>query len=228
MFSIFLFAGLLIMLFGFGLVRNNYEFFRTSLKAAGTITDITIERRGHDDKSYRVVAAYNVDGQDYKSIVKFYHSGMRVGDDITMYYNPYNPADARTMSGDIIGSGLVSLFGLIFSLVGFVPLVRNIRRRRELITLFKTGIKREVAISHIYQYDGYKVNRKSPYIIRADLSDSGRTISFSSEYLWFNPEFYAKPGDIIYVYISAENPDKYFLDVTPIYLKSKQKLPPRL
>jgi len=214
------------MLLGFFMAYKNYRFAQTGIKTTGRITSITISRSG-DDTTHNVIIAYKIaNGREYQTRGNFYYTGMKVGDTVAMRYNPQNVEEARMVSGDIFSSVFWLCFGLIFVLAGFVPVRKYRQRKKDAAILFKSGSKVEAVVEKIYQNTSLKVNGKSPYRISAisiDADGSQKSGTYISCDLWFDPGFYIKKGDSIDVYVSPQNPGKYFVDISDLYLLSKKK-----
>lgn len=117
-----------LALVGFGVYL---QFFQTKgfKQTDATITRIDKNWRAYnnetmeDEYDYDVYVKYTVDGKEYEGKADTYDESYAEGKEITVFYNPSNPAEIH---GD---SGIVSYFlmgiGAIVAVVGVVMLVRR-------------------------------------------------------------------------------------------------------
>lgn len=111
-----------------------------------------------------------------------------------------------------------SFRGVVFAIIGLAVLIRSIVL---LITTIKTslrrkkllnqGIKISATITEI-KTSGIRINQQVGYIITAKYQD----YTFRSQNCFFQVKDYLDTGDQIDVYIEANNPQYYWVDVDTI------------
>lgn len=88
-FIIVLFVGVIFVIVS-NLGLNSMPSKDEMIKITGKITDIEVERHGDSD-SHEVYVEYEIDGQEYEEKLSYYSSSIRVGQEITLYYEEGNP-----------------------------------------------------------------------------------------------------------------------------------------
>lgn len=107
------------------------NFVRNGEETTATIISITSTDIG-GDTDYRVKVEYYVNNVKYSNYINQYHSGMSVGQNISIIYMPNNPTNI------IYGENVYLMFwvfmgiGVLFSISGYILLVVIKRRRRAL------------------------------------------------------------------------------------------------
>lgn len=123
--------GALFIMIGVSTVRSDKEFFKTAVPAMGTISDIQTKSRGSNEKEHIVSVSYEVDGQSYSGELTYYHSGMAVGQNIEIWYQPDNPSVMQTKTGSTAGKMLTIGGGIVFLLLGGWVFVRKVKSKME-------------------------------------------------------------------------------------------------
>ncbi len=115
-------AGILLLVFGIAtlvIMNKNKNYIKT--EAIVTKADLEEEEHyegdDHYDATYRVYVKYTVDGTVYEEELGIL-SGYKVGDKVTIYYNPENPRQ--------ISEKVTILVPIIFIIGGVVSLVAGV------------------------------------------------------------------------------------------------------
>ena len=77
----------------------------------------------YESVSISPVVEYTVHGTRYEFIGKYYSTNMKIGDDVAVLYDPFDPADATIKNGTIfapIVTGMIAAIVLILATVYFV------------------------------------------------------------------------------------------------------------
>lgn len=114
---------------GFGVYT---QFFQTKgfEQTTATITKIEETWRGYNDETmedeydYEVYVKYSVDGKEYEGKADTYDGSYTEGKEITVYYNPSNPADIHGDSG-ILGFVLIGV-GAVLVIAGAFLFIKQI------------------------------------------------------------------------------------------------------
>ena len=123
---IFLFFGLIgvgLIIGGFIYMSSSLRFQSIAVEVSGTITNITTRVDSDGDTHHTVLVSYSYGGRDFDNVhLSFYSSSMYEGKEIPLLVDPGNPGHMTSKSGDTFGYMMLFGMGLIFSLVGFIPL----------------------------------------------------------------------------------------------------------
>ena len=103
-------------------ISTNKGFYKNSIKTKGTIVYISPRSR--------VKAEIIVDDKKYTADIGEYNSNMKVGDEITVYYNKDNPSEFKPMSSGYVGYILV-LFGIIVMVDLIIRMKKEIQYLKE-------------------------------------------------------------------------------------------------
>ena len=122
----FALAGIAAIIFGIVLGVNNG---RGMVKTVAVIERIDEEYMGVDENrldqyEYHVFVKYRVDGQDYSGReLGYYEDGFKEGQEITIYYNPSNPAEIKGEVGSF--SVFLIIAGAVCLVVGAVVFIKS-------------------------------------------------------------------------------------------------------
>ena len=114
---------------GFGVYS---QFFQTKgfEETTATITKIEENWRGYneetmeDEYDYDVYVKYTVDGKEYEGKADTYDGSYVEGKEITVFYNPSNPADIHGDSG-FLGIIMIAA-GAVLAIAGVIMLVKRV------------------------------------------------------------------------------------------------------
>lgn len=219
LFGIFAIIGALIILGGFKLQEVTTEFLEIAQTTTAQITDIDVYHDSDGDSHHTVFVEFDVDNKEYSGTLNEYNSGMYIGKDITVYYDPQNPNNFKSSSSKFSGY-LLSGFGAIFFLVGIIPLGLGIKKSGNAKKLKESGFLIEAQIEKVYLNTNYTVNGRHPYRLsaHAQLPNSEKIYTFESENVWGNLQAVIDTHHIekVNVYVDLDNPKKYCIDLEEI------------
>ena len=193
--------------------NNNNEFMKTAIETTGKITDVYVSRDSDGDTTRDVYVAFEVNGEEYSGHSSYSSSGMREGQDITIYYNPNNPNDFK-VGGEVAFITIIfGILGGVFFLIGVIPVVFDIFKNKGDQKLIQDGTLVHANIDEIRINPNVSVNGFNPYVIECSYKDtSGGLYIFKSKNLYFNPSNLLDNQSTIDVYLDMEDPKKYFVD----------------
>ncbi|EMQ4857273.1 DUF3592 domain-containing protein [Morganella morganii] len=217
-FGIFAVTGLLLLTGGSYLYLSGYSQEKNGIVTSGEIIDLSVHR-SDNGISYCPVVKYT-NGQDaYVMESSYCSSGYRnaSGDNIEVIYPPGIPADAVIRSfGGLYGGAVILLgMGVIFALVGMLPLIIMYRRGKSAQRLLREGIPVKAGITGTEMNTTISINGRSPYRIVAQVHNSAENTV--KRYYSRNIEFDPAPfihQEFVTVYVDTKNPDNYFMDIS--------------
>lgn len=122
---LFMMVSILIIWTGINSVIANNGFYQNAIKTKGEIIYIS---SGQKVKKAKVSIV--VDNKTYTKEIGEYNSRMKVGDEITVYYNKENPNDFRASSAGYVGYAFI-VFGAIFVIALGIRMKKEIQYIRE-------------------------------------------------------------------------------------------------
>lgn len=219
LFSIFGIIGALIIFGGFKLQESNTKFLEIAQTTMAEITDIDVYYDSDGDSHHTVFVEFDVDNKEYFGTLNEYNSGMYIGKEVNIYYDPQNPNIFKGSSSKYAGY-LLSGFGAIFFLVGAIPLGVMAKKSSNSKKLKQTGTLIEAKIDDVYLNTNYRINGRHPYRLsaHAQLPNSEKIYTFESENVWGNLQAVIDTHKIekVNVYIDLDNPKKYCVDLDEI------------
>ena len=206
-FAIFAIAGLGSGMLGFSMQLDRNHMISAGIKTTGTVVD-----HAHSKKSVASVVQYkdrNGTTWTYRSHFYTNINPDKIGDVVTVYYDPNNPEDVV-----LEHEGLSSLLPFIFLFthggIGFGGLYWLEKKRRRYQWLQQSGM--EV----LAQFTGVKEtnNKGRYYTVQAEWIDplSNTKHFFESEALSQNPADFMAIGSSIGVLIDPNKPERYWMD----------------
>ena len=213
---IFMCSGIGVIFLGVFVDKKNAEFMETAEETEATIVDI-VATREYDrmDERYEtkhtVYVSYEVDGEMYEYVdLSYYTSSMRIGDTVTVYYDPLNPYNIETGAGMKIIFIAMSILGGIFTVAGLVLMVCSIKRTTK---LKKIGKRYDATVVNIELNTNVSVNRRHPYRVTCRVEDygAGEAYIYKSKNVYLDLEQYNL--ETVPVYVDPQNPSKFFVDV---------------
>lgn len=214
--TIFIVAGLFIIILGIYLNKENSKFMKDAIETEAEITEITTSRDSDGNVSHSVEVIFYVDGKEYGGILGYYNSNMYEGKIIDIYYEPQNPNNFRSDNLNTV-IFIMLPFGSICIIAGFFILYPDIKSIH-LKKLKKYGRRIDAKIDDISLNTNYSVNGQHPYIIECSYFDEikDKFYSFTSQNIWINlqPIINAKNITTIPVYIDENDSRKYFVDIS--------------
>lgn len=216
LFSIFAIIGSLLFLAGIVIGYFSIRFHAEAVPLKAQITSIETYR----EQNERVYVSYTYENQEYKDIaLGGYSSSMYEGEEITLYINPQDPQDAKSKLDLWIAPTVFLGIGIIFSLVGWLPILRKRRKKKKNQWLRENGTVLYGVVEYSDQNTFYSVNGRHPFVIYCTYTDdfNGTIYRFKSENLWFDPVAQFPAGTPIKIYVNREDYSSYFVDVESGY-----------
>jgi hypothetical protein len=141
----------------------------------------------------------------------------RVGESVTVLYNPADPYSARIKSFFSLWFAflIVSFLGFVFTIIGLTMIVVRGRGRKRDEWLRLYGRRTKTAFKGVELNPSMRVNGRSPYqIISQSLDPASNTMRvYESANIWFDPSEYIK-SETIDVLVDPNNPRKYVMDIS--------------
>lgn len=216
LFSIFVIIGMIMIIGGIFFQINNYKFMNSAESTYATITRIVTSYDSDGDADHHVEVRFEVDGKQYRGTLNEWNSKMYEGGETKIYYNPNNPNNFKGNGLSYVGY-IIIIMGLVFSLVGIIPLIISIKRRSNFKKLKSHGKKIDAKIDSIDINTSYTVNGRNPYKINCSYTDpyTNKMYFFESENIWFNAEIIIANNNILTlpVYMDSNNSSKYYVDI---------------
>lgn len=206
--------GVIFLIIGLFVAKDEKEFRENALQTTGTITEITVDyirkTDGKTKKEYDVYIEYTVDGIVYNDRLSYYDSSMHKGQSITLYYNPEDPSD---VIGEKTGTGvfiLVSCFFIILGIVFIIPSVLSGNKKKKLM---ESGEKVRGIITNVYVDNNISYNGRHPYRAECEVTDAftGEVYLYSSERVM--NDITHLMGSPVDVYYDPNNKKKYYIDL---------------
>jgi hypothetical protein len=208
-------VGICMLLVSYFIYSETKSFIAGASEGNGKVIDLV-----RSDGTYHPVVEFTSStGKriEITSSVGSHPPSYRVGESVTVLYDPSNPHNAQLSGFMDLWFGFLVLvgLGLAFASVGLGMIgVREYRRKknewlrrhgRRLKTVFK-GVELNSALS---------VNGRSPYqIVTQSTDDTSNTVRvYQSENIWFDPRDYIK-NETIDVLVDPGNPKRYVMDIS--------------
>ena len=210
-FIIFALIGAGLIMGGAFAISSNEKFKETAIKTQATIVDIDTHTDTDGDTSHTVYVEFEVDNNTYDGVLGYYSSGMYIGGQTDIYYDPLNPNNFKSSSNGFVGILLIGM-GLVFFLIGAGSIFNSIAKKGRNNRLIETGTRIFVEFDRVELNTSYQVNGRSPYRIVCHGVDNDYN-EYISENLWKNPERFIKDRGInnFSVYVDVENQKKYYM-----------------
>ena len=223
--AVFAVVGAGVLFFAFTMFNDTRSFVARSVPTDGTIVDfvevITQDDEGRDVSTYAPRFEF-IDGngevQRVTSPQSSSFNSEEIGDTIPILYDPENPTDANIDSfGNLwLGSVLLSVFGLIFFIVGAgmfylvsrrQGMIKELQARGVRIIATVTSVRESINLSNDHHHsDGWVVNAEWVQ------PTTGETFEFQSDYLRTDPSFLLADKTIP-VLIDDDNPKRYVVEI---------------
>lgn len=226
-FFIFGVVGIGLIIGSFNVKDMNKNFKDNAVKTTGTIVSITAKTNDKGDVIHNVIVEYDVKGKTYTEQSNYYSSDMSEGQSIDVYYNKTNPRNISVGSDKFMMLPfLIMLFmGIVFALVGIVPLVKKISSKSKISSIRKNGELEYCLINNIDQDTSLAVNGYFANRITFERTDpeTGERKMYRSQRIWEDVYQYVKPGDNVAVYFDRKNPKKFYVDAVGTNPKANEQ-----
>ncbi len=220
LFGIFLAVGIILLISGIVALVSNANFVKSAEEVTAQISNIDTYRDSDDELHHMVYVDFTYGGKIYTDVrLNFYSSSMYVGKNITILCDSTNPQNIRSKSGSYIAGILLIFMGVIFSLIGVVPILVTVRKSLRKKNVIASGRQLYATVEQIAFNTSYTVNGRHPYIIYCTYKDEYRDIiyRFKSENLWTNPNLVLKEGDSIRIYVDEKDYSNYHVDAESVF-----------
>lgn len=214
-FSIFAVAGLGMLIGGAALLVHGQSFQQSAAEVYATISHITEYQDRDGDIHHQVTVSYVVNQKPYSVSLSEYSSNMYEGKEILILYDPQNPGHVMTKTGLYLVPAILLGMGIIFFLVGILPLLVSMRKKSSAKKLLATGQTLYATVEEITLNTNYSVNGRHPYILLCTYKDDyqDKIYRFKSDNLWTNPEPVLALGSPIRIVVDRNDYRKYHVDV---------------
>ena len=218
-FKIFFSIGVLMLLIAGYLYYKSIEFKKNSLKTTAEVIELVSHQSNNNSIMYSPKLSYVVNGEKYfyTSNTSSSPSSYDIGEKVTVFYDPKNPNEIE-LDGLYSYFGTLALtgMGLLFSIIGIIPMYLSKRKNKKEEWLKLNGKKIQAKLVGVTQNNFYQVNGRSPYVINAQFFDdpSNKIHNFKSEDIWFDPTQFIQNKETVDVIIERGNFEKYFVDVS--------------
>lgn len=139
------------------------------------------------------------------------------GETMSIYYLPNSPQTAKIdgFADMWLATTIFAILGVVFFLVGFVPVLYAKINANKASFLRERGIAIETNYQGVERNTALVMNGKSPYQIISHWQnpDTTQLHIFKSHNIWFDPSDYITQ-DKITVYVAPDNYKKYYLDTS--------------
>lgn len=215
-FLIFGLIGLMMLIGGFVVMYNSLRFQSTAAEVTGVITDIRTYQNSNGDTSHTVLVSYSYNGQSFEDVpLHYYSSSMYEGKEIPLSVDPEAPGHMISRFGSTFAYAMLLGMGLIFSAVGFIPLICMLVRYLSGKRLEANGQVLRATVECIDFNSAVTYNGRHPYIIYCTYYDAYKDVTyrFKSRNLMADPSFDYAPGTAIDVYVNPRDYSKYQVKV---------------
>lgn len=141
----------------------------------------------------------------------------RVGESVTVLYDPTDPYQARIKSFFSLWFGflMVLILGAVFSAIGFSMIAVRVKSRKQAEWLRRNGRRLKTTFTGVELNQSLRVNGRSPYHILSQSTDpaSNTVRVFKSENIWFDPSEYIH-RETIDVLVDPGDSQKYVMDIS--------------
>jgi uncharacterized protein (UPF0333 family) len=213
--------GIIFFTIGCFILVSTVKFKEKAEVTDAVITDIEVDSyRGSNGKrqtSHDVFVKYTVDGEEYESEYGEYTSGMRVGQEVEVYYDPENPGDARTGSYflPVIFMGI----GGLFIVIGFAFVIVNFKSSRSRKKLVQNGDALSGKIIDVKMNTTLRINNRYPYKAECEVINpfDNEKYLYSSENI--TSDITELIGQDVTVYVDKKDRKKYYVDINELIEK---------
>lgn len=217
-FGIFILVGVILTTVGIFVINNGIkENNRVYVDAIIERIDTSYDFDG--DETYNVWVSYRIGHVEYNNKLNYYSPSYYEGKKIKIYYDKLNPNKIETDGSRKI-LWMIPGMGVLFLLIGVIPLVMMSCRNKTKKKLFETGMGVNAKYKEVVVNTRLSVNGVNPYNIICDWvnPNDGKTYIFKSDNIWFDPINVIEQNRIEYfkVYIDRNNIKKYVVDTSNI------------
>jgi len=213
-FRLFVVAGVVLVAVASAIIQHTRSFRAHSIAVPGVVIANDLSGRG---VCFPRVRFETLEG---RQIIFRSNSGSRppayaINEKVTVYYDPANPARPQ-ISGFFStwgGSSITGGIGIIFCLVGGLPLLLSGRAARREQQLRSIGMRIQTDFDRVEYNPNVRVNGRSPWRIVSRGVDPAtcQPILFKSARIWFDPTPYVQ-GKSIEVIVDPHDYTRYVVE----------------
>lgn len=214
-FVIFLIVGIGLLAGAFLFSRYFASFKARAEEVTGEITRIEEYYDSDRELRHHVYVSYTYDGVDYDDVsINSYNSSMYEGKEIELLCDKKNPEHIMGKSAGNLVVIILSGIGIIFVLVGGIPLLVMIRKKSKNKKILEKGQVLHALVDSIEYNTSVAVNGTHPYVIFCSYRDEYQDITyrFKSDNIWTDPFLVFQPGSDIEVYVEPGDYSKYYVN----------------
>ena len=211
-FGIFLAVGIGLLAGSFAMFKSTSDFKKIAEEVPAKIIRIEDYYDSDDELHHRVYVTYSYNGTVYDNVpINFYSSSMFEGKEITLLCDPEHPKRLREASMVDIAGLMLLFMGLVFSLVGGIPIALSIKKSVQSKQLLKSGYVLHAVVDRLEFNTSYYVNGRHPYVIYCNYRDEYKDVTylFKSDNLWTDPLPIFPPGSDIEVLVNPKDYSQY-------------------
>lgn len=214
-FIFFLVVGIGLLAGAFFYGRYYISFKAGAEEVTGEITRIEEYYDSERELRHHVYVSYTYDGVDYDDVsIGSYSSSMYEGKEIELFCDKKNPGHIMRKSDGSFGVIILAGMGVVFALVGAIPLLVMIRKKSKNKEILEKGQVLHALVDSIEYNTNVAVNGAHPYVIFCSYRDEYKDITyrFKSENIWTDPFLVFQPGSDIEVYVEPGDYSKYYVN----------------
>ncbi len=217
---VFAVVGVAVIAISIGIGMADKRFEDKAESTTAVITDIERDRYKSGGKTktrYHVYVQYEVDGKEYEGKLGSYSSTMYEGQQVTVLYNPENPAEMRGETPSYI-YWIVFALGALFAVLGTAVTIPPAKRCAARKKLLQSGSVVTGVITDVVTDTSIKVNGRCGCKLECEVGDavSGNKYLYSSETVMNNMHGYV--GGTVSIYVDPYDKSKYYVDVSTAQL----------
>lgn len=198
---------------------DDWKFGSEASTSQGTIIEMVSYRDNEGDTMYRPVAEFhdaNGTRYEFSSRVSSSSPAFSRGEQVSVYYDPANPGDARIDSFSqryLLPVAFVAM-GMLFVVIGGGVSISQILRKRTVERLKRNGVRVPGTVTRVFQDTSFAVNDEHPWRVVATACHprTGVEGEFKSDALWGRPHG-VRVGDSVPVILSPTDEKISFVDV---------------
>ncbi|AOW15721.1 hypothetical protein LPB72_06495 [Hydrogenophaga crassostreae] len=199
---------------------HTQRFLDRAQMAPGVVTELVVSTKKVSSTTYKPLVRFETPSGaviDFTSSVASAPAAYRVGEPVTVFFDPANPSEAR-VNGFFELWGIASIAGVVgtvFFLVGVGFGTAKWFYGRKLARLSETGDLVLATFDKVEPDAGTTLNNRHPWRVHAHWIDplSGKRHLFTSEMLWEDPTERAGQS-LVRVYVERGNPKRYAMDLS--------------